>query len=134
MFNRPPPQWTQEQVKDEMAFLGISDPLACEGYFLHYESQGWKRGNGQPIMNLRAHITVLKNSGFLWKLRKYATKPKPKPEKDQEMIRLRKEYQSYLEDKTTQALQDIKKDGGHLAGLCGRLIDEILAKRKGKVI
>jgi len=82
MFNRPPPQWTQEQVKDEMAFLGISDPLACEGYFLHYESQGWKRGNGQPIMNLRAHITVLKNSGFLWKLRKYATKPKPKSKEE----------------------------------------------------
>ena len=82
MFNRPPPQWTQEQVIDEMTLLGIEDPLIHEGYFLHYESQGWTRGNGQPIMNLRAHITALKNSDFLCKLRKYATKPKPKPKKE----------------------------------------------------
>ena len=58
---------------------------------------------------------------------------KPKP--DYEKInrdRIRKEYQSYFESKSTKALLDIKKDGGHLAGLCGWLIDEILNARRLK--
>jgi len=69
-----------------MILLGISDPLIHEGYFLHYHSQGWTRGNGQPIMSLKSHITILKNSGFLWKLRKYATRPTPKPKKEPKEI------------------------------------------------
>ena len=131
MFNRPPPQWTQEQVKDEMILLGISDVKIHEGYYLHYKAQGWKRGNGQHIMCLKAHITLLKNDDYLWKLRKYATKPKSKPASNQQKARIREEYQGYLEAKPTEAMRELKTEGGHLAGLCGWLIDEILAKRKG---
>lgn len=57
---------------------------------------------------------------------------KEKQQIDQEKARLKEEYQEYLESKNTQALKDIKADGGHLVGLCGWIIDEILAKRKGQ--
>ncbi len=43
--------------------------------------------------------------------------------------RIRAEHEPYLRAKTTEALKDIKKDGGHLWGLCGWLIDKILAER-----
>lgn len=44
--------------------------------------------------------------------------------------RIRDEYQDWLEGKSTQALKDLKNDGGHVAVICGWLITEILAERK----
>ena len=43
---------------------------------------------------------------------------------------IREKYQDYLEQKTTKALLDIKKDGGSFNKLAGWLIDEILEGRK----
>lgn len=47
-------------------------------------------------------------------------------EREKKTQRIRDEHQDYLEGKTIEALQDIKKDGGHLVGLCGWLIDEVI--------
>ena len=51
-------------------------------------------------------------------------------EREKYEMRIRDEYQEYLEGKSAKALQDLKKDGGHIAGLCGWLIDEILKEQE----
>lgn len=56
-------------------------------------------------------------------------KAKAKRQREKEEEKIREDWQDYLESKTTQALKDIKKDGGHLMGVCGWLINEILATR-----
>ncbi len=62
-----------------------------------------------------------------WKLLK---PERERREREKRMYKIRDEYQEYLESKSTAALLDIKKDGGHLVGLCSWLIDEIIGTRK----
>ncbi len=52
-----------------------------------------------------------------------------KRERERGRQHIRDEYQEYLEGKSTQALIDLKKDKGHVVGLVGWLIDEILQTR-----
>jgi len=54
---------------------------------------------------------------------------KQREEMNRRKKNIRDTYQEYLERKSTSALKDIKADGGHTAGLCGWLIDEILERR-----
>lgn len=44
-----------EQVKDACNLLGIPEQHA-QSYFDQYDSQGWKKGNNQPITELRGHM------------------------------------------------------------------------------
>lgn len=50
-------------------------------------------------------------------------------EEEKRKQRLRDEYQDWLEGKSTQALKDLKNDGGHVAVICGWLITEVLEER-----
>ena len=92
----------------------LNDYIGSKGkrYVSHYHTiLTWARKDGTPTVAARE--TTAKK-------------------RERDMASIREEYQEYLESKTTQALRDIKKDGGHLAGLCGWLIDDILVKRKGE--
>jgi len=48
---------TLQQVQDAALLQGVSAELA-EQFWLHYEAQGWKRGNNQPVHNWRALMTL----------------------------------------------------------------------------
>ena len=47
--------YTLEQVRDACMLNGIPESQA-ESYYHNYNRQGWKRGNGQEITNLRSHM------------------------------------------------------------------------------
>ena len=48
--------YTIEQIKDALVLNEIPESNA-QSYFDQYNSQGWKKGNGQLITNLRSHIS-----------------------------------------------------------------------------
>ncbi len=129
---------TLQQCIDAGIILGINERDSTIWYE-HYAPQGFLFSSGISMTDLRLAMQRHKNNGTLAGLVKKAIKIKtPEQEKKEQnqFDRKRKQgirdsYQEYLEGKTTKALLDIKKDGGHLAGLCDWLIDEIIAKRKG---
>lgn len=47
--------YTLQQVKDSCILNGVPESNA-QSYFDQYNSQDWKKGNGQPITNLQSHI------------------------------------------------------------------------------
>jgi hypothetical protein len=53
--------YTIEQVRNEFFKQGLTDSDA-EKFFNHYESQGWVKGNGLPILKLAAQVTNWKNN------------------------------------------------------------------------
>jgi hypothetical protein len=117
---------------DAAAVLGIPEDYA-KRFYEHYQPQGWKWGNNCAMTDLRGALQRCWSKGYTFKSDKTNISPKAKAQKldRQAKERIRTEHQEYLESKTTEALLDIKKDGGHLWHLCGWLIEEILAKRKG---
>lgn len=48
-------QYAIEDVENACILMGIPKSKA-QSYFDQYESQGWNKGNGQPITNLAAHM------------------------------------------------------------------------------
>ncbi len=129
---------TLQQCIDAGNILGINEQ-ASTIWYEHYAAQGFNFSSNVPMADLRLAMQRHKNNGTLAGLVKKFLKTKTpeqtakedKKEREKEIQRIREAHQGYLESKTTKALLDIKKDGGHLAGLCSWLIDEILAKRKG---
>ena len=127
-----------QQCIDAGIILGINERDSTIWYE-HYAAQGFKFSSNVPMADLRLAMQRHKNNGTLAGLVKKALKIKtPKQEKKEEAQfdrrrkqRIRDNWQRYLETKNTQALLDLKRDDGNLAGLCGWLIDEIIAKRKG---
>lgn len=128
---------TLQQCIDAGIILGINE-RASTIWYEQYAPQGFLFSSGVSMTDLRLAMQRHKNNGTLAGLVKKASKTKTPEQKtkeqkiyrNKEMQRLREENQEYLESKTTKALLDIKKDGGHLAGLCGWLIEEILAERR----
>ncbi|GAG27257.1 unnamed protein product, partial [marine sediment metagenome] len=116
-----------KEVIDTAAILGIPQDKA-EGFYYQYKPQGWLWGNGQPITELRSGL-------MRWKLNQFKFEKPKSPIVDSETTRKQREaqiceeYDSYLRQKTTQALKDLKKDKGHIAQVAGWLIDEILKER-----
>lgn len=130
---------TLQQCIDAGIILGINE-WASTIWYEQYAPQGFRFSSNVPMTDLRLAMQRHKNNGTLAGLVKKASKIKTPEQKtkeqkayrNKEMQRIREEWQPYLESKTTAALLDIKKDGGHLAGLCDWLINEILAKQKSK--
>lgn len=56
------PAPTEQQCRDMAAMLGKPDSWGS-GYFRTYASQGWCKGNGVPITDVRLHMQELKNRG-----------------------------------------------------------------------
>jgi len=54
--------YTLEQCKDACIMNGIPE-INAESYYNQYASQGWKKGNGQVITNLQAHMAKRWNRG-----------------------------------------------------------------------
>jgi len=130
---------TLQQCIDAGITLGINE-RASTVWYEHYAAQGFKFSSNVPMADLRLAMQRHKNNGTLAGLVKKASKIKTpeqktkeqKREREIEIQRLRDEYQGHFESKNTKALLDIKKDGGHIVGLCGWLINEILEKRRGQ--
>lgn len=128
-----------QQCIDAGITLGIIEQHSTIWYE-HYAAQGFKFSSNVPMADLRLAMQRHKNNGTLAGLVKKASKIKTTEQKTKEeeiyrkkeIQRIRDVHQDYLESKTTEALLDLKKDGGHIVGLCGWLIEEILEKRKGK--
>jgi hypothetical protein len=55
--------YTIKQVQDAAYPVGVSDKQAQE-FFDHYDSQGWVKGNGQKITNLRSALSSWKNKSY----------------------------------------------------------------------
>ena len=127
---------TLQQCKDAGIVLGIIERHSTIWYE-HYAAQGFNFSSGVPMADLRLAMQRHKNNGVLAGLVEKAGKiktPKQKTkseelERKKERQHIRDQYQDYLESKTTPALKDIRKDGGHIAHIAGWLISEILAKR-----
>ena len=134
---------TLQQCIDAGITLGINEQ-ASTIWYEHYAAQGFKFSSNVPMADLRLAMQRHKNNGTLAGLVKKANKTKTPEQKAKEQAKeqkidrekyiqgIRDDYQRYLESKTTRALLDIKKDGGRLVDMCGWLINEILAKRKGQ--
>lgn len=56
------PAPTEQQCRDMAAMLGKPDSWGS-GYFRTYASQGWCKGNGVAITDVRLHMQELKNRG-----------------------------------------------------------------------
>ena len=127
-----------QQCIDVGITLGIIERHSTIWYE-HYAAQGFKFSSNVPMADLRLAMQRHKNNGTLAGLVKKALKIKtPEQERKEQTIsrekekqQIRDDRQEYLESKTTEALLDLKRDGGHIAYMCGWLIDEIIAKRKG---
>jgi len=77
-------KYTLEQCKNAAFQNGLTDEDA-EQYFNHFNSQGWKKRNDQPITNLQSHMAI-------WRLNKPAfSQPKKKEPFEQRLERLSKE-------------------------------------------
>jgi len=77
-------KYTLEQCKNAAFQNGLTDEDA-EQYFNHFNSQGWKKRNDQPITNLQSHMVI-------WRLNKPAfSQPKKKEPFEQRLERLSKE-------------------------------------------
>ena len=130
---------TLQQCKDAGIVLGIIERHSTIWYE-HYAPQGFCFSSGVPMADLRLAMQRHKNNGVLAGLVEKASKIKTPEQKTKlealqrkkEIQRIRDSYQVYLESKTTPALQDLRKDKGHIS-ICHWLITEILAKRKRKL-
>jgi hypothetical protein len=58
-----PGVFTLQAVKDAAYLAGITDEKA-EQFFHHYNAQGWRLGNGQPITDLPSAIARWRNNGY----------------------------------------------------------------------
>ena len=98
----------------------------------YFEAGEWHDGTGKPVLSWKQKLITWH---YKDKRTIAAAKAKKNSGRSQETYerRIRSEYKEYLEGKTTQALKDLKTDGGQISNVCGWLIDEILAERKGKL-
>ncbi len=53
---------TEQQCRDQAVMIGMTEEWGS-GYFRTYASQGWLKGNGVPITNVRLHMAKLRNEG-----------------------------------------------------------------------
>ena len=123
-MKKPKPPKSFQEVADyiQKKRLNVS-PIAFWDYF---EAGDWHDKFGSPVLNWKQKLLT-------WHGRDKRTKPAKTGSDDKRYKqRIREEYQPFLEAKSTRALLDLKQDGGHLAGLCGWLIDEILTERGKK--
>ena len=72
---------TVEQVKEQAMLIGYPE-LDAEAFIAHYAAQGWNRGNGQPIKNWRAEITVWRKRRSEFENKKHSRDSPPTPEQE----------------------------------------------------
>jgi len=56
-------QLTEQQCRDQAVMIGLTDDWGS-AYYNTYASQGWCKGNGVPITDVRLHMVKLRNDGF----------------------------------------------------------------------
>lgn len=121
-MRKPKPPKTFKEVKDYIE--GKKYNVNPQAFWDYFEATEWYDKYGEPVLSWKGRVVT-------WHYRDKRTVQARKVEVDDQRYRqkIRDEYQPFLEDHDTRALLDLKRDGGQLAGLCGWLIDEILAKR-----
>ena len=55
-------QLTEQQCRDQAVMVGMTEEWGS-GYYNTYASQGWCKGNGVPITDVRLHMAKLRNEG-----------------------------------------------------------------------
>ena len=118
---RPP-----KSIKEVEAYIKKEHLNVDARFFWRYfEAGNWHDKNGNPVLNWKQKLIT-------WHGRAKRTAQKRKKQNEIELYKqkIRDSYESYLRDKSTEALIDIKKDGGHLSKLAGWLIDEIIEERE----
>ena len=73
--------FTLADVQGAGCLIGFRDP-ECKAFFTHYNAQGWKLGNGLPIVDLSSAMTKWRNNGY-----KFPDKPQPKESEDKQFLR-----------------------------------------------
>ena len=131
-MKKPKPPKSIYEVRDYIAEKGLR--VDADGFWRFFAEADWYDSNGKPVLNWKQKLLTWDS---------YSAKPKPLTRAEREggairglhrkQERIRSEYKEYLDGKTTQALKDLKTDGGQISNVCGWLIDEILAERKGKL-
>jgi hypothetical protein len=124
---KPPKSFEEVEAYIREKRLNVNPKI----FWDYFDVSGWYDGTGNPVLNW-------KQKAITWHGRDkktiaaYLTKKLSKQEKERSIQRLRDDYQAHLENKSTEALLDLKKDGGQLSKVCGWLIDEILTERAKK--
>ena len=58
--NLSPNFYTEQQCKDTAIIVGLTEEQGSE-FFHQYQSQGWLKGNGLPITDLRSQMVLWRN-------------------------------------------------------------------------
>lgn len=121
--------YTEQNCKDIGISIGMPEEKAVI-FFHYYNAQDWFFNSGLKITNLKSAMWRWKNNQYRFEKPEEKKSRNLKQQDEKQRARNREEYEVYLMSKNTKALQDLKKGKGHLWGVCGWLIEEILAKRK----
>jgi hypothetical protein len=121
-MRKPKPPETFEEVEAYIQKERLN--VDAKQFWRYFEAGDWHDKNGKPVLNWKQKLIT-------WHGRDKRTKAKriERGEIDRYKQRIRDHYEPYLRDKDTQALIDLKKDGGQISKLAGWLIDEILEER-----
>jgi hypothetical protein len=57
------PAYSEQLCRDTAVVVGKPEAWGL-GYYRHYASQGWVKGNGLPILDLRLHMAYLAAKGI----------------------------------------------------------------------
>lgn len=76
--------YSLQEVQDAAVILGISKDYA-QKFYEHYQPQGWKWGNGQPITDIRGALQRCHTRGYTFEGRKNENKNPTKAERDAQM-------------------------------------------------
>ena len=126
-MKKPKPPKSIKEVRDYIRLKKLNVNWVI--FWDYFEASGWYDSTGKPVLNWKQKLIT-------WHGRDKRTIAQAKEEKLKECQqeinkqRIREEHEQYLRNKSTQALHDIKADGGYLSYMTGWLIDEILAERR----
>ena len=126
MAKKPKPPKTFQEVEDYIREKKLN--VSPKAFWDYFKAGDWYDSEGKPVL-------CWKQKALTWHSLNKKTIAAENVAKlgrqndEERKQRIRNDYQEYLESKSTQALIDIKNDGGQLCKLCGWLIDEILNER-----
>lgn len=122
-FQPPSVQEISDYCKEKNIYVDAED------FIQSYGMKGWMVGKNKMRDWRLAVCRATK-----WEINRFK-QPKPAPDKaaelEQQKQKVRDEYEEYLRNKSAAALTDLARDKkSHLYGVCGWLIDEIIAEKE----
>lgn len=124
-MKKPKPPNSIEEVREYIRKERLN--VDADLFWRYYDASGWHDKDGKPVRNWKQRLIT-----WHGRAKRTAESRAKKGEIERYKQRIRDHYEEYLNGKSTQALYDLKRDGGNVSNLAGWLIDEILEKRKGE--